>query len=425
MQTSTLFTGLTLIDQGSVHNGKRINLLVNNKGAFITSNSKASDKTTKVIQAKNLYLSKGFTDLRFSLPDPGFEYRENFESAEKLAIASGFKQLCCLPDTNPIIQNKSEVDYFVKRSALSLVDFLPVGAITKGLKSGELSEMFDMKNAGAVAFCNANNAIEDSGVMLRSLLYNRTFNGLLYSFPYDSKLSPGGMMHEGRFSTLLGLKGLPPMAEYLMVKRDLELIKYTEHNIHFSRITTAESVDLIRQAKKEGLKVTADVPLLNLVFTDEALQSFDTNLKLNPPLRDEKHRKALVKGLKDGTIDAICSDHRPLDTEVKEVEFMYADYGASTLQAFFPVIINALQKEIALDKVISLISSNPENILGIKSEGVKKDEIKDFVIWDIETEWELTSENNLSLSENNPFYNKTLKGKVHWFFNKGKLISNN
>lgn len=425
MQTSTLFTGLTLIDQGSVHNGKRINLLVNNKGAFITTNSKASDKTTKVIQAKNLYLSKGFTDLRFSLPDPGFEYRENFESAEKLAIASGFKQLCCLPDTNPIIQNKSEVDYFVKRSALSLVDFLPVGAITKGLKSGELSEMFDMKNAGAVAFCNANHAIEDSGVMLRSLLYNRTFNGLLYSFPYDSKLSPGGMMHEGSFSTLLGLKGLPPMAEYLMVKRDLELIKYTEHSIHFSRITTAESVDLIRQAKKEGLKVTADVPLLNLVFTDEALQSFDTNLKLNPPLRDEKHKKALIKGLKDGSIDAICSDHRPLDTEVKEVEFMYADYGASTLQAFFPLIINALQKEMALDKVISLISSNPENILGIKSEGVKKDEIKDFVIWDTETEWELTSENNLSLSVNNPFFNKTLKGKLHWFYNKGELIGNN
>jgi dihydroorotase len=400
-------------------------LLVNNKGAFITKNSKASDKTTKVIQAKNLYLSKGFTDLRFSLPDPGFEYRENFESAEKLAIASGFKQLCCLPDTNPIIQNKSEVDYFVKRSALSLVDFLPVGAITKGLKSGELSEMFDMKNAGAVAFCNANHAIEDSGVMLRSLLYNRTFNGLLYSFPYDSKLSPGGMMHEGSFSTLLGLKGLPPMAEYLMVKRDLELIKYTEHSIHFSRITTAESVDLIRQAKKEGLKVTADIPLLNLVFTDKELQSFDTNLKLNPPLRDEKHRKALIKGLKDGTIDAICSDHRPLDTEVKEVEFMYAEYGASTLQAFFPLILHALQKEMTLDKVISLISSNPENILGIKSEGVKKDEIKDFVIWDTETEWELTSQNNHSLSENNPFFNKKLKGMVHWFYNKGKLISNN
>lgn len=425
MQTSTLFTGLTLIDQGSEHNGKRINLLVNNKGAFITKNSKASDKTTKVIQAKNLYLSQGFTDLRFSLPDPGFEYRENFESAEKLAIASGFRQLCCLPDTNPMIQNKSEVDYFVKRSALSLVDFLPVGAITKGLTTGELSEMYDMKNAGAVAFCNANHAVENSGVMLRSLLYNRTFNGLLYSFPFDSKLSPGGMMHEGNYSTLLGLKGLPPMAEYLMVKRDLELIKYTGHTLHFSRISTAESVELIRQAKKEGIKVTADVPLINLILTDAELQSFDTNLKLNPPLRDETHRKALIKGLKDGTIDAVCSDHRPLDAEVKEVEFMYADYGASTLQAFFPLLLQVLQKDMALDKIISLISSNPENILGLKPENSKKDEVQNFVIWDTDTDWELNAKNNLSLSENNPFFNKKLKGKVHWFYNKGKLISNN
>ncbi|MBX2984679.1 MAG: dihydroorotase [Bacteroidia bacterium] len=420
MSKAKLLQGLIVTNSKSSIDGATVDILLSGSEARIVKhNSQKGD--FEIINYAGCMLTPAFTDLSFSLPDPGFEYRENFESAEKLALASGFQRLCCLPNTDPVIDGKSEVNYYIKNSRQSKIDFLPLGAISKELKGEEMAELYDMHLAGAVAFSNADKAIKQSGLLKRALQYVQSFNGLIFSFPFDETVSVGGVMHEGEISVSLGLKGLPELSEFLMVKRDLEILRYAGGRLHFSGISCAESVAMIKEAKKEGLQVTCDVRAMNLLFTDENLKGFDSVFKVMPPLRTEKHRKALIAGLKDGTIDAISSGHRPLDTEVTDVEFMYAKYGASTLQSIWSKLLEELAGKIGASKLAALLSSGPETVLGIKADTFAYGVIDNFVITRDNAKQILNKTNNLSLSANSPFMGASHQYLVAAVFIKNKL----
>ncbi|MCO6494766.1 MAG: dihydroorotase [Bacteroidetes bacterium] len=423
MSKATLLQGLIVTNSKSNIDNEKVDILISGTEAKIVKHNSQKGDFEK-INFSGCFLTPAFTDLSFSLPDPGFEYRENFESAEKLALTSGFHRLCCLPNTEPVIDGKSEVNYYIKNSRQSKIEFLPLGAVSKELKGEEMSEMYDMHLSGVKAFSNADKAVKQAGLLKRALQYVQSFNGLIVSFPFDETVSVGGIMHEGEVSVSLGLKGQPELSEYLMVKRDLEILRYTGGRIHFSGISCAESVAIIKEAKKEGLKVTCDVRALNLLFTDESLKGFDSSYKVLPPLRTEKHRKALIAGLKDGTVDAISSGHRPLDTEVKDVEFIYAKYGASTLQSVWPMLIKELENKLSISQIASFLSYGPETVLGINPSQFEYGYIDNFVITNPKSDWMLDKKSNMSLSENSPFMNINHNFRVIAIFSKNKLTFN-
>jgi len=423
MSKAKLLKGLVVNDSESTINGKIVDVIVTQQGAEIVAhNSKKGEYEEH--DYSQCYITNAFTDLSFSLPDPGFEYRESFESAENLALSSGFTRLCCLPNTLPVVQSKSEVKYFVKNSQNSLVDFLPLGAISKDLKGEEMAELYDMNSAGAIAFSNADKPLSQAGLLLRALQYVQTFDGLVMVFPFDQSLAIGGVVHEGKVSVSLGLKGMPAISEFLMIKRDLEVLRYTGGRLHFTGISSAESVDIIRKAKAEGLKVTCDVRAMNLLFDDNAITDFDSNFKLTPPLRSAKHQTALIAGLKDGTIDAISSGHRPLNIEMKDVEFLYAKPGASTLQSIWSKLIEKLQTEIPIDKIATLLSSNIEKILNLPISVIKEGVVSNFIITRPNKTWILDKKSNRSLSLNSPFMNKEHSHRIEVIFSKKSLKTN-
>ena len=424
MSKAKLLKGLIVNDSESAINGKIVDVIVTQQGAEIVPHGSRTGEF-EVLDYSQCLLTNAFTDLSFSLPDPGFEERENFESAENLALASGFTRLCCLPNTLPVIQSKSEVKYFIKNSQHAKVDFLPLGAISKDLKGEEMAELFDMNSAGAIAFSNADKPLSQAGLLLRALQYVQTFDGLVMVFPFDQSLAIGGVVHEGKVSVSLGLKGMPAISEFLMIKRDLEVLRYTGGRLHFTGISSAESVDIIRKAKAEGLKVTCDVRAMNLLFDDNAIKDFDSNFKLTPPLRSAEHQAALIAGLKDGTIDAISSGHRPLNIELKDVEFLYAKTGASTLQSVWSKLVEKLQPEITVDKIATLLSSNIEKILRLPESQIKEGQVGNFVVTRTNTKWQLNKKSNRSLSLNSPFMNTEHAHKIEAVFSKNNFIKHN
>jgi dihydroorotase len=421
MNKKVILKNLIIKDRLSGINDNLVALKINGNIAEVVENS--DEEGYETVDCKNMFLCPTFTDLRFTLPDPGQEEREDFESANKLATHSGYATLSCLPNTNPIIQHKSDIQYFVNKSANSDVDFLPYGAISVNLEGKELTEMFDMQNAGAIGFCNANKPCSDAGLLLRAMEYSKTFGALLVDFCYDPSLAIGGLMHEGENSVKLGLKGIPEISEYLSVKRNIELLRYSKGaRLHISKISTKESVDLIRQAKKEGLNITCDVAFLNLIFEDKDLESFDSNLKLLPPLRDSSNKEALLNGLKDKTIDTISSDHTPWTEEDKEVEFVYAKNGAVTLQSLWSKLFEYLTPQFQVDEIIEILSNRSSSILNFKSKPIEKGIIESFIVIDPNEKWVLNEKSNLSKSKNSPFWNQIHTSKIKYFFNKSNLI---
>lgn len=420
MSKSILYKGLKVADVLSPLNGQIVDVLYHQQKATVIPHNTNIVQVEQEINGQDLVLTRPFTDLRFSLPDPGFEYREDFDSAAKLAAKSGFARLCCMPDTFPIMQSKSAIRYVIKNSELFDIDFLPVGALSKDFHGKELTEMFDMHSEGAVAFCDVDFPTHNASFLMRALHYNLNFNGLVFSLPQDVNLTENTMMHEGQAAMNLGLKGAPSLAEYIIVKRDLDILKYTGGKLHFAKLSCAESVDLIRKAKSEGLNVTADAAFLNILFNEDALLQFDTNFKVFPPLRSENDRLALIHGLLDGTIDAICSDHKPLNEEQKEVEFLYADNGVSTLQALWPALLDLFISEVGVDKIASMLSYGPEKVLNIIPKPIDLGSISEFVITG-SSSWTLLPNSNASLSKNSPFMNKTFNHQIIAFMAKGNL----
>jgi len=417
-----LLRSVTVVDPNSSFNQKQTDIFIAN--GIISSfgkKIKTEGKFTE-IDCKGLFISPGWFDMQVSFCDPGYEHKEDIESGVKAAAAGGFTGVAVLPDTQPALHSKSEIEYILNRAKGKIVDVHALGAITRKCEGKELAEIFDMHHAGAVAYSDASNPVADSGVMMRALQYVKLFDGVVFSHPDDVNVSHDGSMNEGVMSTNLGLKGMPSLAEELMVVRDIYLAEYTQSRVHFSLISTARSVDLIRAAKKKGVKITCAVSSLHLMFDDSELKEFDSNFKLNPSLRTKKDITALIAGLKDGTIDVIVSAHQPQNIELKDVEFEYADFGVINLQTTFSVANTSVGNNIGLEVLIEKISINPRKILGLKIPTITNGEEANFTLFNPTEEWSLTSEKNKSKSTNTPLLNKKLKGRVIGVFNHNQFL---
>jgi dihydroorotase len=409
----------------SAYHGKTCDILVNDKliEDIQSSFKKAfsASKGMKVFDAKGAFVSTGWLDMRSNLCDPGFEYKEDLESAAKAAAAGGFTAVAALPSTLPVIQSKSEVEYVINKSTNLPVSIIPYGCISQNRDGKEMAELFDMFKAGAPAFTDANKPIAQASLMLRALQYAKIFNGLIISHAEDTSLSAGTFMHEGFTSTNLGLKGNPNMSEELMVTRDIELAKYAESRIHFAHISSKGSVEIIRKAKKQGVQVTCDVSVAHLCFTDEHLKDYDSNYKINPPIRGKEDRKALWEGLVDGTIDCIVSDHHPEDKEHKVVEFEYANKGMINLQTCYSLINQYKPKTFSNERLQEVLSSKPRQVLGLSTLKIEKGAEANLTIFNEEITWLYDEKSNLSRSQNSPLMGTTLKGKAIATVCKGNI----
>lgn len=409
-----LITNAVVCDPQSAFHGKKCDILINND--FIEDiqpvSKKAFGPVAKTLDAKGALLSPGWVDMRAALREPGFEYKEDLDSGARAAAAGGFTTVVCLPSTQPPVQTKAEVEFILRRSTTLPVHILPYGALTQNREGKEMTEMFDMHQAGAVGFTDGNKSTMQAGVMMRSLMYSKIFGGLVLSHAEDANIAAGGRMHEGTVSVNLGLKGIPNIAEELMITRDIELAKYTEAPIHFSHISSKGSVEIIRKAKKQGVDVTCDVAVANLVYTEEALETFDSYYKLTPPLRSKADQKALWDGVADGTIDCIVSDHHPEDAEHKNVEFEYAAYGMIQFQTAYSLLNMHMPKNVQTEQVITALTSSPRKILKRDAVSIAKGQRAEITLFDPQAKWTYNEQNNISRSRNSPALGLTLTGRV-------------
>lgn len=411
-----LIKSCTIIDPSSPFNGKVTDVLI--VDGAIQKTGAIIDAEAETIDASGKYLSPGFFDLNVNLGELGLETKEDFETGSQAAMAGGFTGLALMPNTKPSVDAKSQIEYLINRAKRNLVDIYPIGAISQKREGEHLAEMFDMYQSGAIAFSDGDSPVQNAGLMERALLYARGFNALVMAYAEDKALARNAKINEGAVSTLLGMKGIPNLAEELMVNRDIYLAEYTESKLHFSTISTAHSVDLIRKAKLNGLPITCDVAAHHLVLTDDALTDFDSNYKVKPPLRIQKDREALIAGLKDNTIDAIVSQHTPQEIELKEVEFETAAYGMLGLQTAFSLVLKA---GLTVTEIVDKMAINPRKILGLPVPSIGESQTANLILFDMDTEWEYNLQNNFSKSTNSPFLGKILKGKVWMCVNNGQV----
>lgn len=328
-----------------------------------------------------------------------------------------------MPDTDPTADSKSGIEYIINKTKGNIVDALPAGSLSHNSEGKEIAEMYDMHSAGAVAFTDNKKSINKASLLNRALLYSQSFNGLIINFPNDKELYNNGQINEGIVSTELGLKGIPNLAEELMVSRDIYLAEYCNARIHLSNITTKQSVKLIATAKKKGINITADVTSYHLLLNETELLNFDTNCKVIPPLRTKEDINALINGLKDGTIDAICSDHTPEDIENKQCEFDNAAFGIINLQTSFAASNTVLNGKLSLDEIITKITTSPRKVLGLKNIEIKEGATANLTLFSPNTKWSLEEAAIVSKSKNTPLIGRELTGKVYGVINNNQLVT--
>ena len=409
-----LVKGITIADPNSEFNQKTCDLRVEQGKITAISTQLTPQKGETVFEGKGAVLSPGFFDLNCMIGDPGLETKEDIQTGTAAAKAGGFTGLAVLPNTKPVVQSKGEVEYILNRAKNNLVDVFPIGAISHDLEGKEMAELFDMKNAGAVAFSDGSKAISDDGFMSRALQYGLGFGALLIVYPENKSIAGKAQVNESKNNVLLGMKGVPALAEEMQISRDIFLATYHNAPIHISNISTTGSVALIKKAKKDGAKITCDVAAHQLVFTEELLNDFDSNYKVKPPLRSKTDNKALIAGLKDGTIDAISSQHRPHEIEFKDVEFEIAAYGIIALQTVLPLLL-----QVGLDStlIVEKLAINPRKLLNLPIPVIEEGAEANFTVYNPAQEWLYNASTNLSKSSNSPLLGKTLKGKVQLVYN--------
>lgn len=417
-----LITSAKLVLPGHIFNQQQVDILIKDGVIADINKSIKVENNVKVIDASGACVAPGFFDLNVNIGEPGYETKEDIVTGTAAAAAGGFTGIAVHPNTNPPIHSRAEVALVVNAAKGNAVDVYPIGAISKKREGNELAELYDMKVTGAIAFSDGNRSVQQAGLMGRALLYSKGFGGLIISFAQDESVAGGNQMNEGVMSTYLGMKGIPNLAESLMVSRDLYLAEYNDAPIHFTTISTAESVELIKKAKAKGLKVTCDVAAHNLVFTDEDVVGFDSNYKVSPPLRAKKDVKALLKGLKDRVIDAVVSQHTPQEVEFKNVEFHIAKNGITGLQTAFPLLLKAGLDE---EQIVEKMALNPRKIVGLEVPKLEKGEKANLVVFDTKEKWVFDETTNKSKSKNNPLFGTELVGKVKLIVNNNQLIENN
>ena len=414
-----LIKSATIIDPKSEFHNTIQDLLIENGIITNIGNNLKNPKKYQEISLENLHISQGWFDSSVCFGEPGFEERDTILNGLKTAAASGFTAVAMNANTNPVIDTNSDIAFVTSKSKNNAVTLLPIGALTKESKGGDLAELYDMKSAGAVAFYDYQKPIGNPNLMKIALQYAMNFDGLVCSFPQESKISGAGVMNENITSTSLGLKGNPNLAEELQIARDLFLLEYTGGKLHIPTISTAGSVALIREAKKKKLDVTCSVAIHNLYFTDSVLTDFNTHFKVLPPLRTQNDIDALIDGVKDGTIDMVTSDHNPIDIEHKKIEFDYAAYGTIGLESAF----GALQNIFTLKKTIELLTKGKSRF-GMMASSINVGNAPDMTLFNPDTKYTFTSKNIISKSKNAIFENEVLKGKVYGIISNNQIITN-
>lgn len=411
-----LIKSAKIISPESEHHQETRDILVHN-GKITKIAHSIKTGADREISNENLHVSLGWFDSSVSFGEPGFEERETLENGLKTAANSGFSGIALNPDNFPVTDNYGAIDFLKSKSSNSATSLFPIGALTQKSQGTDLAEIYDMSKAGAIAFGDYKKPIHNPNLLKIALQYAQGFGGLVQAFPQEQSLAENGVANEGKMSTKLGLKGIPALAEELQIARDLAILEYTGGKLHIPTISTAESVNLIEKAKKNGLDVTCSVAIHNLFFTDECLNEFDTAFKVMPPLREEKNRKALLKAVKNGTIDMVTSDHRPMDIEHKKTEFEHAEFGSIGLESAF----GALNKLFGIDKSVELLTGGRERFQ-LKKPILQEGELANLTLFDPSESYDFREDAVFSTSKNSMFLGAKLKGKALGIFANNYLI---
>ena len=413
-----LLKSAKIIDPTSSFHGNTLDILIRN--GLIDKIDKSIDAPkASVIEHKNLCVSHGWFDSSVSFGEPGYEERETLDHGLSVAAASGFTQIAYNTNTNPLPTSKADISFLLRSAAHTPTTLHPKGHITAQDNAQQLAELHDLSQAGAICFSNHKQPIDDPHLLLLALQYARGFDGLVESFPIDPQLAVHGVINEGKFSTSLGLTGIPNLAEEIRIRRDLAILSYTGGKLHIPTISTAEGVGLIRQAKKDKLDVSCSVAIHNLMMTDEQLDGFDTRYKLMPPLRESKDQKTLLKGLKDGTIDMVTSDHQPMDIEHKKVELEHAAYGSLGLETAFGSLCTMMDAEDA-----ALLLNRGKERFGVSQESIQIGAQADLTLFSADGKAVVSKESILSSSKNSAYLGKELKGTVLGVINNNTFFEN-
>ena len=407
-----------IVSPSSPFHGTSQDILIEN-GIISEIGNDLKSNADKTIEIDGLHISTGWMDCFANFCDPGQEFKETLESGANAAAAGGFTQVMLIPNTNPVVYNKSQVEYLVQKSKELPVQIFPVGTITKNAEGKELSEMYDMYNTGAVAFSDGVNPVQSSGILQKALEYILAIDATIIQLPDDKSIGTSGLMNEGKISTQLGLAGKPSISEELMIARDIELVRYTNSKIHFTGVSTAKSLELIAAAKKEKLRVTCSVTPYHLFFCEDDLLTYDTNLKVNPPLRTKKDRDALRNGIKNGIIDFIASHHQPQDWDNKVCEFEYAKNGMEGLESVFGA---AGVCGVSTEQFVKMQTENIRSIFKIEETLIDKGKKANITLFSPDVEYVFEEKDILSKSKNNAFVGKKLKGRVIGIINGDKLF---
>lgn len=409
-----------IADTSSSHNGTVTDIFIEN-GIIRAIGKDVPSDADRVIDLKGASVSPGWADIFAHFGDPGYEFKETLETGAAAAAKGGFTDVLVLPNTSPAIHNKASVEYIVQKTKSLPVNIHPLGAVTRNAEGKELAEMYDMHASGAVAFSDGTNPVQSAGLLVKALQYIKSFKGIIIQVPDDKSINPHGLMHEGIVSTRLGLPGKPAMAEELMIARDIELARYAESRLHFTGVSSAQSIELIRKAKKEGLDITCSVTPAHLWFIDADITSYDSNLKSIPPFRLESDRAALREALLDGTIDCVASHHFPHEYDSKVLEFEYAKPGMISLESAFGLLMTSIP-ELTAGRCAQLLSQNPRRIMGLTPVSIETGAIANLTFFDTTQEVTCTPDFFRSKSKNTPLIGKTLKGKVLGILNKGQVV---
>jgi len=407
---------LILDKRSPFHKKKRNVLLVNGKIAEIGEKNFSADR---VIEAEGMILSPGWFDIGTVVGEPGFEHKEDVDSLSKAAAAGGFTSLAVYPNTNPAIQTKSDITHLTRKNETRLVQIFPIASVTRDNKGTDLTEMLDLNDAGAVAFSDGLKSITNTDIFLKALQYVKKFNGVVIDHAQDAWLDLFGQMNESPVSASLGLKGMPKLSEEVAASRNIKLLAYSESRLHLARVSAPRVLDLIRTAKKKGANLTCDITAYQATLSDIALTDFDTNYKVNPPLREKADNDNLIKGLQDGLIDIICSGHIPQDEESKVVEFDHAEFGIINLQTVASQL-TTLSKEVSWEDLMEKISINPATLMQAELPVIEPEDKANLTLLDPGFEWTFDEKSNLSKSKNSPWLGQKLKGKVRAVFNNNK-----
>ena len=414
-----------VIDPAQQVNAGRNVLIDEGRVVGLLDRSEPAPEDAHVLDATGLIVAPGFIDLHTHLREPGQEYKETIATGAAAAVAGGWATVCAMPNTDPINDNPAVTRFMIEQGqAANLANVFPIGAITKGSGGKELAEMGEMKNAGIVAVSDDGRPVPNSGMMRRAMEYARGFDLTVVDHCQDHSLSAGGVMHEGRWSLILGLRGMPAAAEDVDVVRDCVLAKLTGARVHIAHVSTRGALEAVRQAKNDGLEVTCEVTPHHWTLTDEAVAEYDTNTKMSPPLRSREHVDAILQAMKDGTIDAIATDHAPHHADEKALEFDQAPFGITGLETAvglaFDLVHNGL---LDLERVVQMCSTNPARIFGLADRGsLKANAHADVTILDPQHEWVFDVSRCKSKSRNTPFHGRSMQGAAVATIVGGRLV---